>query len=222
MICAATLASMGVSFTGGCQKNDAADSTARVAVYDINKVAKDMGWMGEMDQDMKNLTAKFKTDFERSRAMYQAQIDKQKTDWAPKDTDKLTQDQLTILNNMKATADQVLGQLSQSANQQLNNYRNQWILQYRQALHPTLEQVAEDKKLWVILEKTDAVAYNRPSADISNEIVDATRAHPPLITPVPVPQLPDAPAMVVKLPTTMEATTKPAGASPASHPTTAP
>jgi Skp family chaperone for outer membrane proteins len=218
MICAATLAGLGVLFTSGCQKGDAADgSGARVGVYDINRVANDLGWMSEMDTNMKNLVTKFKADFDHAHEVYQAQIDKQKTEWAPKDSDKLTQDQLAILNDMKAKAEQVLGQLNQAANQQLADYRNKWIQQYRQALRPALREVSEDKKLWLLLEKTDAVAYNLPSADMSDAIEDAARARPPLITPVPVPVLPSVPQMVVKLPTT-EPTTKPA----ATQPTTAP
>jgi Skp family chaperone for outer membrane proteins len=220
-ICAALLAGFGVLLMSGCQKSDVSDNNGtRVAVYDIDKVAADLGWASDMDSNMKALATKFKTDFEHSQSIYQDQILKQKAAWAPKDSDKLTPDQLQILNGMKSAAQQLLQQLNQSGIQQLNQYKLQWIQQYRQALRPTLAQVAEDKKLWIILEKTEAVAYNLPSADISDAIVDATRAHPPLITPVPVPQLPAAPTMVVKLPTTGP-TTQP-GDSATTAPTTAP
>jgi Skp family chaperone for outer membrane proteins len=219
--CTALLAGFGVLLMSGCQKSDASDiSGARVAIYDIDKVAADLGWAADMDSNMKALATKFKSDFEKSQSMYQDQINKQKLAWAPKDTDKLTPDQVQVLNGMKQAAQQLLQQLNQNGVQQLNNYKLQWIQQYRQALRPTLAQVAEDKKLWLIIEKSDAVAYSLPSADISDSVVDVTRAHPPLITPVPVPQLPAAPTMVVKFPTTGPTTQPAEGATTA--PTTAP
>jgi Skp family chaperone for outer membrane proteins len=212
LVCAVALAGLGILFTSGCQKGDASENSTRIAVYDIDKVAADLGWTNDMDSNLKSLAAKFKADFDRSQAAYQDQINKQKLEWAPKDSDKLTADQAQILANMKNAAQQVLQQLNQNGMQQLNSYRTQWVQQYRQALRPTLAQVAEDKKLWVILEKNEAVAYNLPSADISDALVDATRAHPPLIQPVPVPTLPNAPQMKVELPTTV----------PSTRPTTAP
>jgi len=177
-------------------------SAPRIGVYDVNRVAAELGWQNDMETKMKSLAAKFKTEFERSQAAYQEQITKQKTQWAPKDSDKLTQDQLTILNNMKSAAEQVLAQLNQNANQKLTDYRKAWVDQYRQALHPTVRQVADDRKLWVIFEKNESMVYVVPSADITDAIVDVARADPPQVTPVPIPELPSAPPMVVKLPTT--------------------
>jgi Skp family chaperone for outer membrane proteins len=195
-------------FTQFCRADEAAKgkvddaSVPRIGLYDINRVATELGWMNDMDAKMKSLAAKFKIEFEHSQAMYQEQINKQKTDWAPKDSDKLTPDQIAVLNNMKSAADQVLAQLNKDANQKLADYKKAWVDEYRKALHPMLRQVADDRKLWVIFEKNDSVAYVVPSADITDAIVDVARADPPQVTPVPIPDLPSTPRMEVKLPTT--------------------
>lgn len=209
MICAGALGSA-ILLTGGCQKADPGDGGAgKVAVYDIDRVAHDLGWATDMQSNMDNLKKKFEEDLAKSKEMYTQQIINQKKQWAPKDTDKLTKDQEQLLNGMNSYANQVLTQLNQNGSQQLASYRQQWIIQYHQALRPILEQVAEERKIAVILEKNDSIQYTQPSSDISDAITDAARAHPPVINPVQPPQLPNPGPMTIKWPET-QPTSKPA------------
>lgn len=210
MICAGALATSAGLFAGGCQKGEAAEGGAsKVAIYDIDRVAHDLGWATDMQSNMDNLKKKFEEDLARSKELYTQQIINQKKQWAPKDADKLTPDQQQLLNGMNTYANQVLQQLNQNGSQQLMSYRQQWIIQYHQALRPILEQVAEERKLSVIFEKNDSIQYSQPSADISDAITDAARAHPPVINPVQPPQLPNPGPMTIKWPDTQPAS-KPA------------
>ena len=42
-------------------------------------------------------------------------------------------------------------------------------------LRPVLEQVAEERKLAIILEKNDTVQFSEPSSDITDAIIDTAR-----------------------------------------------
>jgi Skp family chaperone for outer membrane proteins len=219
LLCASALAIMALVFTDGCQKADPNDAAAsRVAVYDIDRVAHDMGWMTDMQTNLQALQKQFQTDFKHAQEMYAQQITDQKHQWAPKDTDKLTPEQQDALNKMAASANEVLSQLNQKANQQLNNYRQQWVIQYREALRPVLEQVAEERKLAIILEKNDTVQFAQPSSDITDSVIDSARAHPPIVNPVAMPTLPTAPAMELKWPSTQSSAPKPSGSEPTTQP----
>jgi len=211
--CASALAAMAVLFTNGCQKVDPAQSAnTRVAVYDIDRVAHDMGWTTDMQTNLAALQNQIKSDLKRAQDQYTNQILDQKHQWAPKDTDKLTPEQADALGKMNAFANQVLSQLNQNGNQQLMNYRQQWIIQYREALRPILEQVAEERKLGIILEKNETVQFSEPSSDITDAIIDMARAHAPVVNPVAMPTLPTAPPMELKWPTSQPAS-KPADSS---------
>ncbi len=209
IFCAGALALAAGLLSGGCQKGDAGDGGTKVAVYDIDRVAHDLGWATDMQSNMDGLKKKFEEDLAHSKEQYTQQIINQKKQWAPKDTDKLTPDQQQILNSMNSYASQVLNQLNQNGVQQLGAYRQQWIIQYHQALRPILEQVAEERKLAMIFEKNDSIQYSQPSSDITDAITDAARAHPPVINPVQVPQLPNPGPMTIKWPDT-QPTSKPA------------
>jgi hypothetical protein len=143
--------------------------------------------------------------------MYSQHIADQKHHWAPGESDKLTSDQQDTLLKMNAFANQILNSLSQRGTQELVNYRQQWIVQYRRALRPVLKQVAEDKKLAIIFEMNDTVQYFQPSMEITDAVIDAARANPPVVTPVPMPTLPAAAPMELKEPST-QPTSQPSGA----------
>jgi Skp family chaperone for outer membrane proteins len=216
---ASALAVVVAVFANGCQKADSTDSAAtRVVVYDIDRVAHDMGWMTDMQTNLQALQKQFQTDFKHAQDMYGQQITDQKHKWAPKDTDKLTAEQQDALNKMAASANEVLSQLNQKANQQFNVFRQQWVIQYREALKPVLEQVAEERKLAIILEKNDTVQFAQPSSDITDAVIDSARAHPPIVNPVPMPTLPTAPAMELKWPATQVSASKPAGSEATTQP----
>jgi hypothetical protein len=194
------------------QKGDTASAvSSQIAVYDIDKVAHDMGWTTDMKLNLEGLQKEFESELKRSQQMYSQQIADQKRHWAPEESDKLTPEQQDTLLKMNSFANQVLSALSQKGSQELVNYRQQWVVQYRRALRPVLKQVAEDKKLAIIFEINDTVQYFQPSLDITDAIINAARANPPVVTPVPMPTLPSAAPMELKAPST-QPTSQPSGA----------
>ena len=67
----------------GCQKSDTGTQAAntRVVVYDIDRVAHDMGWATDM-QTTYNLKTSFESDLKKAREMYAQQILAQKKQWS--------------------------------------------------------------------------------------------------------------------------------------------
>jgi len=225
VICAGAFAATGAMVFSGCQKTDSADaggSNPRVGVVDLDKVATDLGWMNDMKGSLDELHKEFATELDHAKQQYIAQIQSEKLQLAPHDSDKLTPEQQQIIQGMQQVAQQLLDKLQQAAVNLDSNYRQQSILQYRQALSPIVQQVAEDKRLWYISERNASVLYYDPDADVTDSVIDAARAHPPILTSVPLPQLPAPPTITVNLttqPTTRSstlgaATTEPSMSSP--------
>ena len=163
--------------TTASQKSDASGAAyTRIGVYDIDRVAHDMGWATDMKLNLEGLQREFQSELKQSQKMYSQQIVDQKHHWRTEDTDKLTTEQQGALMKMDAFANQMLSSLTQKGSQELLNYRQQWVVQYRRALRPILKQVADEQKLVVILELNDTVQFYQPSADITDTIIDAAGA----------------------------------------------
>jgi Skp family chaperone for outer membrane proteins len=225
VICAGALAAIGAFAFNGCQKNDAAETSgnnSRIAVVDLDKVATDLGWMNDLKGNLDELNKQLTTQLDHAKQQYVAQIQSKKLEFAPHDSDKLTAEQQQILQGMQQIAQQLLERLQQAGGTEFNNYRQQSILQYREAIRPIVQQVAEDKRLWYVSERNASVLYYDPDADVTDSVIDAARAHPPILTSVPLPQLPAPPTITVNLttqPTTRTsslggATTEPSMSAP--------
>ncbi len=213
---ACALAALAFLQLGGCQKSDdqgaAGDSsygTMKVAVVDMDKMATDLGWMHDMQENLQGLQKQMQADLQHDQEMYQAELQSKKMEFAPNPDSKLTAQQQQILQGMQQVAEQVLKQLQQAANQRFNEYRQQCVAQYRDAVRPLVREVAEDKHLWVVVEKGPNVLYSDPATDITDAVVDAARARPPTLQAVPLPTLPGPPTIQVNTatqPTTRTAT----------------
>lgn len=206
---------------GGCQRSDDSGATSdssygsmKIAVVDLDKMATDLGWMHDMQENLQGLQKQMQTDLQHDQEMYQAELQSKKMEFAPSSDSKLTAQQQQILQGMKQVAEQVLNQLQQAASQRFNEYRQQCIAQYRDAVRPLVRQVAEDKHMWIVVEKGANVLYSDPATDITDAVVDAARAHPPTLQAVPLPTLPGPPTIQVNTATqpTSRATTEPATA----------
>src|SRR5215208_2278055 len=146
---------------------------AEVGVVDLDRVAADLGWMKEMDTNLKTLEQQFKNELQARGDQYGAEVQAQFKRYAPKETDKLTPQQEQDLNQMVLVRRQVLGQLQQAAGQQYQGYKGEWIRRYREALQPIVRDVASDKKVQVVITKTDIVMHVGGAADLTSAVTDA-------------------------------------------------
>ena len=86
---------------------------------------------------------------------------------------------------------QIVGQENRqnAANQRFQAYRAEWVQQYREAISPVVREIAGQRKMSIIVNKTDPILYFDGAVDVTNAVVDAARAKPPALHPVAVPTL---------------------------------
>jgi Skp family chaperone for outer membrane proteins len=190
----------GVSLAADAPAHAPAAGTEPIAVIDLDKAARDLGYastlQGNLDQCRKELQA----DVKKFAAGYEAQVQSVARSMVPKDArpnDRytLSPEQSAEVNRDVAAVRQQVAQLGQKADQTFNAYRTEWIRHYREALTPLVQQVAHARKASVVLVKSDTVLFAEPATDITDAVVEAARANPPQVAPVPMARL-EAPAEV--------------------------
>jgi Skp family chaperone for outer membrane proteins len=184
----------GGSSSGGSSGTPAAGAGAPTAVVDLDKVARDLGWLTKLQANMEAYQTQLKNDLQQFQQRYEAQVQQHVKDMIPpgtKEGDKytLSQTQSQELTNYIVAARQQVQQLGQEANQLYSNYRLQWARQYRDALSPIVRAVAQDKRMNVVLVQNENVMYADRSMDLTDSVVDAARKQPPTLTEVPMTRL---------------------------------
>lgn len=167
---------------------------AATAVVDLDKVARDLGWLTKLQTNLDTYQNQLKNDLTQFQQRYEAQVQQHVKDMIPpgtKEGDKytLSQTQSQELTNYIVAARQQVQQLGQEANQLYNAYRVQWARQYRDALSPIVRQVAQDKRMNVVLVQNENLMYADRTVDLTDSVVDAARKQPPSLTEVPMQRL---------------------------------
>ena len=205
------------------------ESANRVGTIDTQRLASDLGWDREMNDNLKKMTGQMENEFQQLGGLYDSLLQQKKKEMGITGTEKpeelakkLTQDQQRELMELVNSARQKLSQVQQYANQQLEKYRNDWLNQYGSAIRPIVRRIAQEKKLAVVMNIQQVpLMFSDPAVDITDAVVDAAKANPPKLYPV------DPPKMISdlfnKAPTTQttQTTTAPAVA-PAVTPAVAP
>jgi Skp family chaperone for outer membrane proteins len=196
--------------TGG---SSGSSGTGTTAVVDLDKVARDLGWLTKLQTNLETYQNQLKNDLQQFQQRYEAQVQQHVKDMIPpgtKEGDKytLSQTQSQELTNYIVAAKQQVQQLGQEANQLYNNYRVQWARQYRDTLSPIVRQVAQDKRMNVVLVQNENLMYADRSVDLTDAVVDAARKQPPSLTEVPMARLQGPPD--IRLNQTPGVTTQPA------------
>jgi Skp family chaperone for outer membrane proteins len=201
LICGSLVGAIG--WATGCDKNTGSSGSPggpsggagnATAVVDLDKVARDLGWLTKLQTNMESYQNQLKNDLQQFQQRYEAQVQQHVKDMIPpgtKEGDKytLSQTQSQELTNYIVAARQEVQQLSQNATQLYNNYRMQWIRQYRDAVSPIVRSVAQDKRMNVVLVQNDNLMYADRSVDLTDAVVDAARKQQPLLTEVPMTHL---------------------------------
>ncbi|HEY2589817.1 MAG TPA: OmpH family outer membrane protein [Tepidisphaeraceae bacterium] len=218
-VCGSMVAGCKEGGAGGGGRGDAGSGTA---VVNVDKVAKDLGWMNQLQANQQTYTSQLKNEFEQYRQKYEQLVQEKAKSMIPPGTKEgekytLTSSQAQDLSTYIATERQQLAGLNQEANQLMNNYKLQWVKQYREALSPIVRQVAQDRKANVVLTQTDLVMFVDRSVDLTDAVVDAARARPPSLTQVPMDHL-QGPSDI----RTQQGPTALPQTQPASQPTTQP
>jgi Skp family chaperone for outer membrane proteins len=178
----------------GNKGNSSEGGGGATAVVDLDKVARDLGWQAKLQSNLETYRNKLQEDVKTYDAKYSEQIKQTVGTMVPqgtKPTDevKLTLAQSQQLSNLISAGRQQLGEVAQQGNQLFNQYRVDWVKQYREALGPIVRQVAEENKINVVLTQSDQVLFADRMVDLTDKVVDAARAKMPTLTEVPMAQI---------------------------------
>ena len=173
------------------------ETAGRVGTIDTQKLATDLGWDREMNDNIKKISGQMESEFQQLRSHYDSTLDQKKKDMGITGTEtgdelskKLTQTQQRELMELVNGARQKLAQVQQYANQQMEKYRTDWLNQYGNAIRPIVRQIAQQKKLSVVINiQQIPLMYSDPSVDITDAVSDAARANPPRLIPVDAPKM---------------------------------
>lgn len=162
----------------------------RIAVVDLDRAARELGWMDDMRKDMEQCAAVLQADVKKFTGIYNDQLQsvaqggQNKT--GPPTTSPSTPEELA---RDTAIAHQQIGQLRQKADQLYAGYRQSLVVNYRQALLPLVKQISHDRKFALVLARNDTVLLAEPEVDITGAVIEAARNQKPVVAPVPVPRL---------------------------------
>jgi Skp family chaperone for outer membrane proteins len=225
------LAAMGLFGLNGCDKGQSSASPAggggdKVAIVDLDKLSRDVGWRADLDKRMSDLRAHNEDKFSKAKDNYTMQLQQRRREMGVSDTDtgpdiqkKLTPQQIQELNYIATAGTQILQQFQGALQQQANEYQNAIQQDWFKNLLPFVTQVAQDKKLSVVFSQPGGnILYHDGATDITVAVVAAVNAKPPVLANIQLKEIGVQPSI---LPTT-QPTSMPASTLTTTGPTTSP
>jgi Skp family chaperone for outer membrane proteins len=169
-------------------------SQTRVAVVDLDKVARELGWLTKLHAQMGDYQTQLKSDIQKFEQRYQAEIQQHIKDMIPPGTTegekyRLSQNQSQGLTNYIVASKQQVQELGQEANGLYKNYQAEWARHYRDAISPLVRQVAQEHRMNIVLEQNEHLLYADHTMDLTDAVVEAARNAPPVIVDVPMTKL---------------------------------
>jgi Skp family chaperone for outer membrane proteins len=210
----------------GCNKDDHAmtpgGSTTPAAVVDVDKVARDLGWMTKMEANLKAYQGQLQDDVKKAADTYNQQINNIAQSMKPRDLGPNDKYQLNPAQSQEVTQylmveRQTIQALAQKADQAFGLYRAKWVKQYRDSLAPVVRQVAQDKKISIVVQQGDTVLFADRAVDITDAVVDAAKSKPPALTEIEMEHLGFPPKLEIEK-TAQQATTQSSTTQPTSTP----
>lgn len=182
-------------------------SATRVAVIDLDRAARDLGWMDDMRKAMEECSNQLQADMKKFTGMYNDQLrsiaHSEGLDVAHAPTTAPSD-----LSQDAAAARQQITQLHQKGDQLYAAYRASLVARYREALAPIIKKVAHDRKISLVLVRNDSVLLAEPDIDITGAVIEIARTNRPQVAAVPLPRL-EGPAELTLPGAATSPTTKP-------------
>jgi Skp family chaperone for outer membrane proteins len=186
----------------GCRKAAApaeapVAQTDQVAVVDMGQVAKDLGWIDQLEANLTTLNNRKHDQVGETQQSYKTAIQKVEAGFSPQPDGKLTPEQQQTIVEMTGYSQRIISQLESVTQAAIDQYRQQCLSQYRDAISPVVGDVARARKMTVVIDKTDTMLFSDPTVDLTTAVSAAARQNIPALTPIPLPTLPEAPALTV-------------------------
>ena len=190
----------------GCRKSTS--SAGGVAVVDLDRIARSMGWVEEMSKSLQAADTELKGQLDGILRNSLKSIDEMKKQVAadakltPEQTKQLDSikdprqlDDLPLSKEQRERLVEAVNKANAAWQGSLNSYqqalqgrRAQLVIAYRERIRPVAQQVATARGLSVVLSSSDQVLFFDPrSADITDQVVQELQKSSSATTPAPAP-----------------------------------
>ncbi len=164
-----------------------AKAPARVAIVDLDAVAKAVGRDAVIRQQLEAATQQLNQQLIKAATEMKSQIEaeQKKLGEKPSEDDQKRVQQMLATANQNVQNNKMVAQLRQ---QQL---RNELIVQFRNEIRPMAEKAARSQGASAVFVAADnVVLWFDPSLDITDEVIAEYRANPPKTIAIPTPPAP--------------------------------
>lgn len=145
-------------------------SIGRVAVLDVQRVAKETGYTLKISRQLDELRNNLQTQLTGVQAQLNSQLNDKQIEFGKKPN----KEQINELNKLFATAKLQLQNAQKQAVDVINNERSYLSSQLFDFLRPYAKRVANERGLDVVMLKSDLLLFDHdPNTDITNEVIDA-------------------------------------------------
>jgi Skp family chaperone for outer membrane proteins len=145
-------------------------SSGSVAVIDLNRVAQQLG----RDQEIADALKSNDAQLVQQLAQYQSQLKQQLEDKKSQQQAASSDDQTSRvqLASYAQGLNQQLVKARSTAAQSLQNHRRQLVLKFREEVSPFAISVARERRLGVVVVKTDDLLTHDSQIDITDEVAE--------------------------------------------------
>ena len=152
------------------------NQTGRVAVVDLDEVARRLGQDKQMTESLQSTGEKLQSGLANVQSQLEEQLRKNKANLGDQYTDEEAQQFVQNFNKSKLA----LSQLQQRARIQLNQSRQQLISDFRKQTQPVAAQVAKEKGFDTVVTRNDSFVFSFDnSVDITEDVVKLMSAEMP-------------------------------------------
>ncbi len=153
-----------MSVAVGCN----AGSSGGVAVLDLDKVAKAIGWDEMLNNQLQSRGSVLEGKINQKKEHFEKLIEKSRGELGENPTEEQQQDFMRF----QLRANRQLQTDVQSGQQQLVEYRRSMVSMFRDELQPVAAELAEDRELNVVLLNAEPVFYVAEKVDITDALID--------------------------------------------------
>ncbi len=145
----------------------------RLAVCDIDEIAKELGLLGEMDRMLSNQKILFTNEIRKLQSQQQQLFDEKRKEFGEFPDDEQKQQ----LARFQVDASQQLRQLTNQAQQRLAGIQKSLTDQIRTKIKKPIDKVATEKNIHVVLTDIQTlVLYTANVANITLDVLSAARS----------------------------------------------
>lgn len=153
-----------------CSSETKTPTTGRVAILDVQRVAKESGYARQINRQLEELKNQLQTQITGVQTQLNSQLNDKQIVFGKKPNDE----QVKELNQLFASAKLQLQNAQQEAHDVIQKERTHLTNQLFDILRPYAKRIANDRSLDIVMLKSDLLVFDHsPETDITNEVIAA-------------------------------------------------